>query len=201
MKHRIAFRKRALVIVQKTVRGYLVKKQHGPRIKALRNIRALSGNLQKIEASASQLKKDKDSTTKQINQLKEQFSVATNRIKVRSTLLYYIFYRNHSISLQSDDKIDPKAAEALYTDLVAKVNQQMAALQKKLQEQKNAEEQERLRKIQEELERQKKLKEEEERKQREEEENRRKKAEIEARRKIEEEERKKQVTFDVYRIF
>ncbi|XP_018568271.1 myosin heavy chain 95F isoform X2 [Anoplophora glabripennis] len=177
MKNNIAFRKKALLIVQKTVRGYLVRKQHGPRIKALRNIHALSGNLQKVEASAAQLKKDKDSITNQINQLKTQFGSAIDRIK-------------------SDDKINPKAAQALYTDLVAKVNLQMAALQKKLQEQKNAEEQERLRKIQEELERQKRLKEEEERKQREEEENRRKKAEIEARRKLEEEERKKQEEAD-----
>lgn len=177
MKHKIAFRKKALIIMQKSVRGYLVRKQHGPRIKALRNIHALSGNLQKVETSAAQLKKDKDSITNQINQLKTQFTSAIDRIK-------------------KDDKISPKAAEGLYTDLVAKVNLQMAALQKKLQEQKNAEEQERLRKIQEELERQKKLKEEEERKQREEEENRRKKAEMEARRKLEEEQRKKQEEAD-----
>ncbi|KAJ8946394.1 hypothetical protein NQ318_011800, partial [Aromia moschata] len=114
MKNKIAYRKKALLIVQKSIRGYLVKKRHAPRIKAFKNIRALEGNLKK----------------------------------------------------------------------------------KKLQEQKNAEEQERLRKIQEELERQKRLKEEEERKQREEEEMRKKKAEIEARRKIEEEERKRQEEAD-----
>jgi myosin-6 len=94
---------------------------------------------------------------------------------------------------QKDDKIKPAAVDSLYTQLVAKVDQQMGALQKKVQDQKNAEEQARLRKIQEEMEREKKRKEEEERKLREEEENRKKKAEMEARRKKEEEERKKQV--------
>lgn len=50
----------------------------------------------------------------------------------------------------------------------------MNLLQKRMLEQKNAEEQERLRKIQEQMELEKRLKEEEERKQREEEENRKK---------------------------
>ncbi|KAJ8967316.1 hypothetical protein NQ317_000967 [Molorchus minor] len=176
MKNKIAYRKKALITVQKSVRGYLVKKRHAPRIKALKNIKQLNGNLQKIEASASQLKKDKDATTNEINKLKNQFSAAIDTIK-------------------KDEKIG-KGAESLYTELVAKVNQQMALLQKKLQDQKNADEQERLKKVQEELERQRKVKEEEERKLKEEEENRKKKAEMEARRKVEEEERKRQEEAD-----
>lgn len=88
--------------------------------------------------------------------------------------------------------MQPATVNQVYKDLVTKVDNQMAALSKKVQDQKNAEEQERLRKIQEEMEREKKRKQEEERLLKEEEENRRKKAEIEARRKIEEEERRKQ---------
>lgn len=88
------------------------------------------------------------------------------------------------------------AVDTLHNQLLNKVNQQMGLLQKKVQEQKNAEEQERLRKIQAEMERERKRKEEEERKLREDEENRKKKAEMEARRKKEEEERKKQVWKD-----
>ena len=61
-----------------------------------------------------------------------------------------------------------------YNSLVLAVNKELAALNKKLADQKNAEEQERLRKIQEEMERQRQKKEEEERKRREEEENRKK---------------------------
>ena len=64
--------------------------------------------------------------------------------------------------------------EKEYSSLVAAVKKGLAGLNKKLADQKNAEEQERLRKIQEEMERERKRKEEEERKRQEEEENRRK---------------------------
>ncbi|XP_056632356.1 myosin heavy chain 95F isoform X2 [Diorhabda sublineata] len=177
MKNKIAWRKEALIIVQKTIKGYLARKQHRHRILSLRNIRGLNTNLKQIEQSAQQLKKDKDLVTNGINTLKTQFEAAIDAIK-------------------KNEKMDKAAIEDLYKSLVDKVNQQMASLQKKIQEQKIAEEQERLRKIQEELEKQRKLKEEEERRLREEEENRRLKAEMEARRKIEEEERRKQEEAD-----
>ncbi|CAH1101832.1 unnamed protein product, partial [Psylliodes chrysocephalus] len=177
MKNKIAWRQKALIVLQKSVRGYIVRKQHGPRIATLRNIRNLDTNLIQIEQSAQQLKKDKEAVANEINNLKTQFVAATDRIK-------------------RDEKIDKTTAENLYKSLVEKVNLQMATLQKKIKEQKNAEEQERLRKIQEELERQRKEKEEEERKIREEEENRKLRAEMEARRKKEEEERRKQEEAD-----
>lgn len=75
---------------------------------------------------------------------------------------------------QRDEKIAPTEVDRLYTQLMNTTNSQMNQLQKKVQDQKNAEEQERLRKIQEEMEKEKKRKEEEEKKKREEEENRRK---------------------------
>lgn len=98
-----------------------------------------------------------------------------------------------NVFLQREATIKSNLIDGLYNQLLEKVNEQMKQLQKKVQEQKNAEEQERLRKIQEEMEKEKRRKEEEEQRLREEEENRKKKAEIEARRKKEEEERKKQV--------
>ncbi|XP_050509251.1 myosin heavy chain 95F isoform X2 [Diabrotica virgifera virgifera] len=177
MKNLIKYRNKQLIFMQKVVRGYLVRKKHGPRINTLRNIKKLNSTLAQIEQSAQQLKKDKDSVRNDINNLKTQFDAAIDRIK-------------------KDDKIDKATAENLYKSLSDKVNLQMAALQKKIQEQKIADEQERLRKLQEEMERQRKLKEEEERRLREEEENRRLKAEMEARRKIEEEERRKQEEAD-----
>ncbi|CAG9815351.1 unnamed protein product [Phaedon cochleariae] len=173
VKNRIAWRKRTLITMQKTIRGYLVRKQHGPRIITLRNIRSLDGSLKKIEQSAQQLKTGKETFANEINNLKTQFAATVDRIK-------------------KDAKIDKATAENLHKTLVDQVNMQMANLQKKLDEQKMAEEQARLRKVQEEMERQRRLKEEEERKRLEEEENRRLKAEMEARRKIEEEERRKQ---------
>lgn len=83
-------------------------------------------------------------------------------------------YSSYYSDWQRDEKITPTEVDGLYTQLMNMTNSQMNQLQKKVQEQKNAEEQERLRKIQEEMEKEKKRKEEEERKKREEEENRRK---------------------------
>lgn len=177
MKNKILYRRKALVLLQKNIRGYLVKKKYGARIKTIKNIRALDVNLKKLEGIAHQLKKDKDLSTNGINQLKSEVSAAIDKIK-------------------KDDKIDVKTVESLYNNLVAKINQQMGSLEKKVQEQKIREEQDRLRKIQEEMERENKKKQEEERKLREEEENRKKKAEIEAKRKIEEEARLKQEQAD-----
>lgn len=177
MKNNIIYRRKALIKMQKTVRGYLVRKHHGARVHFIRKVRGLDDKLKKIESSASQLKKDKETTTNEINQLKNNATSIIDRIK-------------------KNDNIDYKTMEGLYTNLVAQMDKQMLNLQKKLQEQKNAEEQERLRKIQEEMEREKRKKEEEERQRQEEEENRKKKAEFETRRKIEEEKRLKQEEAD-----
>ncbi|VEN38644.1 unnamed protein product [Callosobruchus maculatus] len=176
MKNKIAYRRSALIVMQKTVRGYLVRKKYGPRITTLRNIRTLDSSLKKLEEIASQLKQ-KASVVNEIDGLKSKFASTMEKIK-------------------HDDRMDRKTVESLYAELVGQVNQQMASLQKKLQEERIAEEQERLRKLREEMERQKRLKEEEERKIREEEEHRKMKVEMEARRKAEELERKKQEEAD-----
>ncbi|KAF5307261.1 hypothetical protein FQR65_LT06977 [Abscondita terminalis] len=173
LKNKILYRRDALVKIQKTVRGHLVKKRHGPRIQGVRKIQALGSNLQSLHSIANQLKKDKEDSINQINTLKSDIANATSAIK-------------------KDNHIEATRIEALYNELLGKLDNQMNTLKKKVQDQKNAEEQERLRKIQEEMEREKKRKEEEERRLREEEENRRKKAEMEVRRKQEEEQRRKQ---------
>lgn len=82
MKNKIAARKKALIIMQKTVRGYLVRNQYGPKLKTLKNIRTLDGNIKKIEESAAQLKKDKDVSINELNKLKSDVLAAVNRIKV-----------------------------------------------------------------------------------------------------------------------
>lgn len=64
--------------------------------------------------------------------------------------------------------------EREHSTLVSALNSELAAVHKKLTQQKNAEEQERLRRIQEEMERKRRQQEEEERKRKEEEENRKK---------------------------
>ncbi|XP_076257513.1 myosin heavy chain 95F jaguar isoform X3 [Rhynchophorus ferrugineus] len=177
MKNKILYRRQALILLQKNIRGYLVKKKYAPRIKTIKKIRALDVNLKKLEGIAKQLKKDRDVSTNGINQLKSELATTIDKIK-------------------KDSEINVKTVEGLYNGLVVKIDQQMSILEKKVHEQKIAEEQARLKKIQEELEREKKKKEEEERRLREEEENRRKKTEIEAKRKQEEEIRLKQEAAD-----
>lgn len=65
------------------------------------------------------------------------------------------------------------AVDALYFDLVGKLNKQLKDVEKRVEQQKIEEEQERLRKIQEQMELERKRREEEERKRKQEEEDRR----------------------------
>lgn len=82
MKNKIAYRKQALIVMQKTVRGYLVRQKQGPRIATLKNIRTLGGNLKKIEESAAQLKQNRDVSISEINKLRGEVSSAMDKIKV-----------------------------------------------------------------------------------------------------------------------
>lgn len=173
LKYKILFRKACLITIQKNVRMFLVKKIHQPRYRGIIKIKSLQKKLAPMEASIGQLKKDKASSLSELKKLRANMTSAVEKI-------------------QRDEKITPTEVDRLYTQLMNMANSQMNQLQKKVRDQKNAEEQERLRKIQEEMEKEKKRKEEEERKKREEEENRRKKIEMEARRKAEEEERRRQ---------
>ncbi|KRT78215.1 Myosin head, partial [Oryctes borbonicus] len=173
LKNKIRYRREALIIMQKTVKGHIVRKKQKPRIQGSIKIKSLNARVKQMESIASQLKKEKESSVKEVAAINAEITRALERIK-------------------KEENISPKVIEDLHTQLTNKMNQGMTTLQKRVDEQKNAEEQERLRKIQEEIEKERKRKEEEERRKREEEEDRRKKAEMEARRKKEEEERKKQ---------
>lgn len=173
LKNKILYRKSALVMMQKTIRGYLIKKQHQPRYRGIKKIKSLELQLKQLQKVASELKQDKATSEVEIKKIQSEMVAAILKIK-----------QEHKIKTNDIDK--------LYNDLLNKSNSQMTQLQRKMQEQKNAEEQARLRKIQEEMERERKKKEEEELKKLEEEEIKKQKLEIEARRKVEEEKRKKQ---------
>lgn len=173
LKYKILYRRACLVTIQKNVRMFLAKRVHQPRYRGIAKIESLKDKLKQMEASIGQLKKDKQSCLSELKTLQTDMTSAVEKIK-------------------REEKITPTEVDRQYMQLMNEMNSQMSRLQKKVQEQKNAEEQERLRKIQEEIEKEKKRKEEEERKKREEEENRRKKIEMEARRKAEEEERRRQ---------
>jgi hypothetical protein len=82
VKNKIIYRKRALIVLQKTIKGYLTRKRHGPRIKALAKIKGVESNLKKMESIAGQLKKDKDAMANEINKLKNEITATIDRIKV-----------------------------------------------------------------------------------------------------------------------
>lgn len=68
--------------MQKTLRGYLARKRHGPRIKGIQKIKGLDSKVKQLDSIAGQLKKDKESSIKEINSLRFEIESAINRIKV-----------------------------------------------------------------------------------------------------------------------
>lgn len=155
VKNRIVYRNKCVLMLQKVVRGHLARRAHRPRITGVRKIRALRANLAQLENIARQLKSDSESVLRNVQEIGVVIDKAIDHIKATS-------------------KISAAEIDALYEKMLAHVNKQSAALNVKLQEQKNAEEQERLRQIQLALETERKAKEEEERRKQEEEENRKK---------------------------
>jgi len=89
VKHKIIYRRKALITIQKHVRGYLVKKKFGARIKTIKNIRSLDVKLKQLETIAQQLRKDKDVSINGINQLKSELTAAIKKIKVRPCTKLY----------------------------------------------------------------------------------------------------------------
>ncbi|XP_015432777.1 PREDICTED: myosin heavy chain 95F isoform X4 [Dufourea novaeangliae] len=172
LKNKIIYRRYHLIILQKTARMYIAKKQHRPRIKGVLKIKNLKAQLVGMEETSKQLK-NREKSMNDIKRLQDDLEAAIKRIK-------------------DNERIKPAAIDSLYTNLVNQVNMQMASLQDMVRQQKIAEEQAKLRKIQQELELEKHRKEEEERKKREEDENRRRKHDIETRRKAEEVQKRKQ---------
>ncbi|XP_053678324.1 myosin heavy chain 95F [Anopheles nili] len=173
LKNRIIFRNKSVVLLQKTIRGYLVRKQHQPRYRGIAKIKALEDNLHKMHAITDQLKADREKMQANIRVVQASLKVAIDIIRSKPT-------------------IGAAAIDQQYADIMRNIDTNMKLINARLQEQRNAEEQERLNKIKLALEAERRAKEEEERRLREEEETRKKKSEIEARRKEEEAKRIRQ---------
>ncbi|XP_053603321.1 myosin heavy chain 95F isoform X2 [Plodia interpunctella] len=170
LKNKILYRRQCLILVQKSIRGYLVRKQHRPRYQAIAKINALQNNLKDMESVTSQLKKDKDSAQKNIENLRKSIASAVATIK-------------------KNQKISRKEIDELTSKLTKDVETQMTALQKAMVDQKNREEQERLKRMEAEMRAAEEAKRKESERLQQEEEHRRLKAEMETRRKAEEAER------------
>uniref|UniRef100_A0A7M4F9U7 Unconventional myosin-VI n=1 Tax=Crocodylus porosus TaxID=8502 RepID=A0A7M4F9U7_CROPO len=168
LKNKIKYRASACIKMQKTIRMWLCKRKHKPRIDGLVKVRTLKMRLAKFNEVVSALKEGKTDMSKQIKIL--ECSIDALMAKIKCTIM-------------TREQIQKE-----YDSLVKSSEQLLSALQKKKQQEEEAE---RLRRIQEEMAKERKRREEEEQRRKKEEEERRQKYEIEAKRKQEEEERKK----------
>uniref|UniRef100_A0A9J7ZSH7 Unconventional myosin-VI n=1 Tax=Cyprinus carpio carpio TaxID=630221 RepID=A0A9J7ZSH7_CYPCA len=168
LKNKMSFRASACIKIQKTVRMWLCKRRHKPRIHGMVKVKNLRNRMEKFNEAVNGLKEEKQEMSKQV----EELATSTDALmaKIKSTVM------------------SRKEIEQEYEGLVKRSEQLLSSMQKKKQEQ---EETERLNRIQEEMERERKRREEEEQLRKQEEEDRRMKAEMEQKRKQEEEERKK----------
>lgn len=168
LKNKIKYRAEACIKMQKTIRMWLCKRRHKPRIDGLVKVGTLKKRLDKFNEVVSALKDGKPEVNKQVKNL--EISIDALMAKIKSTMM-----TREQIQKEYDAVV--KSSENLLSEL-----------QKKKQQEEEAE---RLRRIQEEMEKERKRREEDEQRRRKEEEERRMKLEMEAKRKQEEEERKK----------
>lgn len=168
LKNKIKYRAEACIKMQKTIRMWLCKRRHKPRIDGLVKVGTLKKRLDKFNEVVSALKDGKPEVNKQVKDL--EVSIDALMAKIKSTMM-------------TREQIQKE-----YDALVKSSEELLSALQKKKQQEEEAE---RLRRIQEEMEKERKRREEDEQRRRKEEEERRMKLEMEAKRKQEEEERKK----------
>ncbi|XP_039527470.1 myosin VIa [Pimephales promelas] len=168
LKNKMLYRATACIQMQKTVRMWLCRRKHKPRIDGLVKARNLKKSMEKLNQVVSGLKEGKQEMSKHMQELDS--SINAHILKIKSTVMGRV-------------DIDHE-----HQALVTRSQQLLSTMQKKKQEE---EEMERLRRIQEEMERERKRREEEEEKRKQEEDDRRLKAEMEQKRKQEEEERKK----------
>ncbi|XP_070589188.1 unconventional myosin-VI isoform X5 [Erythrolamprus reginae] len=168
LKNKIKYRANACIKIQKTIRMWLCKRKHQPRIDGLIKLRILKQRLYKFNEVVTALKEGKAEMSKQVKDL--EMSIDALMAKIKATVM------------------PRQQIQKEYDALVKSSEKLLSALQKK---KKQEEEAERLRRIQEEMERERKRREEEEKRRKKEEEERRLKYEIEAKRKLDEEERKK----------
>uniref|UniRef100_A0A8D2B4Q8 Unconventional myosin-VI n=1 Tax=Sciurus vulgaris TaxID=55149 RepID=A0A8D2B4Q8_SCIVU len=168
LKNKIKYRAEACIKMQKTIRMWLCKRRHKPRIDGLVKVGTLKKRLDKFNEVVSALKDGKPEMNKQIKDL--EISIDALMAKIKSTMM-------------TREQIQKE-----YDALVKSSEELLSALQKKKQQEEEAE---RLRRIQEEMEKERKRREEDEQRRRKEEEERRMKLEMEAKRKQEEEDRKK----------
>ncbi|KAK3696816.1 hypothetical protein RRG08_016866 [Elysia crispata] len=176
LKNKIAYRAEKFVLLQSHIRMWRCARLFKPKYETLQKVRAIQAQRSLVDDLVGQLKKDKDSVIKAVKELETGQENFVKKIRTTNMSREEMMRMTNTLATNMD---------VLLQDL-----------KKRLEQQKSAEEQERLRKIQEQMEIERKRREEEERKRKEEEEQRRLKAELEKKRQREEEQRKKQEAED-----
>ncbi|KAM4624830.1 myosin VIb isoform 2-T2 [Polymixia lowei] len=168
LRNKMRYRALACIKIQKTVRMWLCKRKHKPRIDGMVKVHNLKKRMERFNEVVSGLTEGKQEMAKQIQEL--AVSIDSLLAKIKATVM------------------TRKEIDTEYQGLVKRSEQLLSSMQKKKQEE---EERERLKHIEEEMERERKRREEEEQRRNQEAEDRRMKAEMELKRKQEEEERKR----------
>uniref|UniRef100_A0A8C8HZ88 Unconventional myosin-VI n=1 Tax=Oncorhynchus tshawytscha TaxID=74940 RepID=A0A8C8HZ88_ONCTS len=151
LKEKMKYRASALVKIQKTVRMWLCKKKHKPRVDGMVKVRNLKMRMERFNEVVGALKEGKQEMAQQVQELGA--SIDTFMANIKATVM-------------TRKEIDQE-----YQGLVKSLEQLLSSMQKKKQEE---DEMERLRRIEEEMERERKRREEDDQ-QRQQEENDRKK--------------------------
>uniref|UniRef100_A0A3Q3EKN1 Unconventional myosin-VI n=1 Tax=Labrus bergylta TaxID=56723 RepID=A0A3Q3EKN1_9LABR len=149
LKNKILYRTSACIKMQKTVRMWLCRKKHKPRIDGLVKVRNLKTRMGRFNEVVAGLKEGKQEMSKQITDLNA--AIDSLMVKIKGTVMSRI-------------EIDHE-----FQALVTRSEQLLTAMQNKKKEE---EERERLRRIQEEMEREKKRRDEEEQRRKQEEDDR-----------------------------
>lgn len=168
LKNKMQYRANACVKMQKTVRMWLCKRKHKPRIDALVKLCSLKKRIGMLNEAVSGLTESKEEMSQQIHGLDASLDTLMRKIKC---------------TVMSRMDMDQE-----HQALVTRSEHLLGSMQKQKQEE---EERESLRLIQEEMEKEKERREEEQRLRKQAEEERHLKAEMELKRKQEEEERKR----------
>uniref|UniRef100_A0A665WRG8 Unconventional myosin-VI n=1 Tax=Echeneis naucrates TaxID=173247 RepID=A0A665WRG8_ECHNA len=139
LKNKMSYRALACIKIQKTVRMWLCKKKHKPRIDGMVKVRNLKKHMERINEVVNVLKEGKQEMAKQVQVLAA--SIDALLAKIKATVMTW------------------KEIDTEYQGLVKRSEQLLSSMQKKKQEE---EESERLKHIEEEMEKERKRREKEE---------------------------------------
>merc|ERR1719481_1239893 len=162
----------ALIIIQKNLRMFLAMKQHRPRYQGLNSITKLRGQVRQIGDMGGTLKSGKAEFEKMLDGLNDEIDKAVATIKI-------------------SEKIKKSEIERIHAGLLKSINKELVGVKRRIEEERIAEEQEKLRRLQMEMEAEKKRKLEEEAARKKMEEEKQLKAEMEKQRRREEEEERR----------